>query len=124
MALFGSSKPKAGLSLAFLDRRAKLDRTEIVGTISAQVIGQEEAVHAAADVIAVAKARLNDPDRPLAAFLFLGPTGVGKTESAKAVATLPVRRCRPAAALRHERVCEPRIGGSAGRHVFSSPRDC
>src|SRR5262249_45537500 len=38
------------------------------------------------DVLAIAKARLNDPDRPLASFLFLGPTGVGKTQCARAVA--------------------------------------
>jgi ATP-dependent Clp protease ATP-binding subunit ClpC len=79
-------RAQSGLSLAFLDRRARLDRVEILGALKSQVIGQDEAVEAAADVIAVAKARLNDPDRPLAAFLFLGPTGVGKTETAKAVA--------------------------------------
>src|SRR5262249_10096451 len=72
-------RAQSGPSLAFLARRARLDRDEIMGALKAQVIGQEEAVEAAADVIAVAKARLNDPDRPLAAFLFLGPTGVGKT---------------------------------------------
>ncbi|HKB03575.1 MAG TPA: AAA family ATPase [Gemmataceae bacterium] len=77
---------QSGLSLAFLDRRARLDRHEILDALKSQVIGQDEAVEATADVIAVAKARLNDPDRPLAAFLFLGPTGVGKTETAKAVA--------------------------------------
>ncbi len=77
---------QSGLSLAFLDSRVRLDRADIIASLTTQVIGQDEAVHAAADVIGVAKARLNDPDRPLAAFLFLGPTGVGKTESAKAVA--------------------------------------
>jgi ATP-dependent Clp protease ATP-binding subunit ClpA len=77
---------QSGLSLAFLDRRARLDRGEILSALKSQVIGQDEAIEAAADVIAIAKARLNDPERPLAAFLFLGPTGVGKTETAKAVA--------------------------------------
>jgi ATP-dependent Clp protease ATP-binding subunit ClpC len=77
---------QSGLALAFLDRRSRLDRGDILSALQAQVIGQDEAVEATADVIAVAKARLNDPDRPLAAFLFLGPTGVGKTETAKAVA--------------------------------------
>lgn len=77
---------QSGLALAFLDRRARLDRADILGSLRSQVIGQDEAIEAAADVIGVAKARLNDPDRPLAAFLFLGPTGVGKTETAKAVA--------------------------------------
>jgi hypothetical protein len=77
---------QSGLSLAFLDRRARLDRDEVLTSLRAQVVGQDEALEAAADVIGVAKARLNDPGRPLAAFLFLGPTGVGKTETAKAVA--------------------------------------
>jgi ATP-dependent Clp protease ATP-binding subunit ClpA len=77
---------QSGLSLAFVDRRARLDRDEVLASLRAQVVGQDEAIEAAADVIGVAKARLNDPDRPLAAFLFLGPTGVGKTETAKAVA--------------------------------------
>jgi ATP-dependent Clp protease ATP-binding subunit ClpA len=77
---------QSGMSLAFLDRRARLDRDEVLTALRAQVIGQDEAIEAASDVIGVAKARLNDPDRPLAAFLFLGPTGVGKTETAKAVA--------------------------------------
>jgi ATP-dependent Clp protease ATP-binding subunit ClpA len=77
---------QSGLSITFLDRRARLDRGEILGALSSHVIGQNEAIEAAADVIAIAKARLNDPERPLAAFLFLGPTGVGKTETAKAIA--------------------------------------
>src|SRR5262245_46964109 len=77
---------RSGLSLAFLDPKQRLDRDEVKKQLQEQVIGQTEAVEALADVVSVAKARLNDPDRPLAAFLFLGPTGVGKTESAKAIA--------------------------------------
>lgn len=77
---------QSGLSLDFLDRRSKLERAEVLKALQAQVVGQDDALQAAADVIGIAKARLNDPDRPLAAFLFLGPTGVGKTECAKAVA--------------------------------------
>lgn len=77
---------RSGLSLAFLDPRQRLDRDEVRNKLREQVVGQSEAVEALADVVSIAKARLNDPDRPLAAFLFLGPTGVGKTESAKAVA--------------------------------------
>ena len=77
---------RSGLSLAFLDPKERLDRDDVRDKVRAQVIGQAEAVEALADVVSVAKARLNDPDRPLAAFLFLGPTGVGKTECAKAVA--------------------------------------
>jgi ATP-dependent Clp protease ATP-binding subunit ClpA len=77
---------RSGLSVAFLDPKQRLDRDAVKEQLQQQVIGQTEAVEALADVVSVAKARLNDPDRPLAAFLFLGPTGVGKTESAKAIA--------------------------------------
>ena len=52
-----------------------------------QVTAQDEAVSAMADAVCIAKARMNDPGRPLATFLFLGPTGVGKTQCAKAVAS-------------------------------------
>jgi ATP-dependent Clp protease ATP-binding subunit ClpC len=77
---------RSGLSLAFLDPKQRLDRDDVRDKLREQVVGQSEAVEALADVVSVAKARLNDPDRPLAAFLFLGPTGVGKTECAKAIA--------------------------------------
>ena len=77
---------RSGLSLAFLDPKLRLDRDDVRDHLQEQVIGQTDAVEALADVVSVAKARLNDPDRPLAAFLFLGPTGVGKTECAKAIA--------------------------------------
>ena len=51
-----------------------------------RVIGQEEAVLAVADAIQRSRAGLSDPNRPTASFIFLGPTGVGKTELAKALA--------------------------------------
>jgi ATP-dependent Clp protease ATP-binding subunit ClpB len=51
-----------------------------------RVVGQEEAVTAVADAIQRSRAGLADPNRPIASFIFLGPTGVGKTELAKALA--------------------------------------
>lgn len=51
-----------------------------------RVIGQDEAVHAVSDAVRRARAGLQDPNRPLGSFLFLGPTGVGKTELARALA--------------------------------------
>ncbi|MEO0409193.1 MAG: AAA family ATPase, partial [Cyanobacteria bacterium P01_A01_bin.135] len=51
-----------------------------------RVIGQEEAVTAVSDAIQRSRAGLSDPNRPIASFIFLGPTGVGKTELAKALA--------------------------------------
>ncbi len=52
-----------------------------------RVVGQNEAVTAVADAIQRSRAGLADPNRPTASFIFLGPTGVGKTELAKALAT-------------------------------------
>ncbi len=84
--VFAEFAARSGLSIAFLDPKQRLDRDVVRNKLQEQVIGQGEAIEALDDVVSVAKARLNDPDRPLAAFLFLGPTGVGKTECAKAIA--------------------------------------
>ncbi|MFT4300449.1 MAG: ATP-dependent chaperone ClpB [Desulfovibrio sp.] len=51
-----------------------------------RVVGQDEAVTAVADAVLRARAGLSDPDRPTGSFIFLGPTGVGKTELSKALA--------------------------------------
>ena len=64
--------------------REKLLRMEEV--IGARVIGQQDAVAAVSRAVRRARAGLQDPNRPLGSFLFLGPTGVGKTELTKALA--------------------------------------
>ncbi|MFN3675942.1 MAG: ATP-dependent chaperone ClpB [Sphingomonas pseudosanguinis] len=64
--------------------REKLLRMEEV--IGKRVIGQEDAVRAVSTAVRRARAGLQDPNRPLGSFLFLGPTGVGKTELTKALA--------------------------------------
>ncbi|HBD90203.1 MAG TPA: ATP-dependent chaperone ClpB, partial [Gemmobacter sp.] len=64
--------------------REKLLRME--DELGKRVIGQKQAVHAVANAVRRARAGLNDENRPLGSFLFLGPTGVGKTELTKAVA--------------------------------------
>ncbi|OUD88124.1 Chaperone protein ClpB [Clavibacter michiganensis subsp. michiganensis] len=51
-----------------------------------RLIGQKQAVRAVADAVRRTRAGISDPDRPTGSFLFLGPTGVGKTELAKALA--------------------------------------
>ncbi len=51
-----------------------------------RVVGQDEAIRAVANAVRAARAGLQDPNRPLGSFLFLGPTGVGKTETARALA--------------------------------------
>ena len=55
-------------------------------TLSERIVGQEEAIEAVSDAIRRARSGLKDPQRPIGVFLFLGPTGVGKTELAKALA--------------------------------------
>src|SRR6058998_4197638 len=52
-----------------------------------RVIGQNEAVEAVADAVLRARSGIKDPNRPIGSFLFLGPTGVGKTELARALAS-------------------------------------
>src|SRR5207244_624441 len=51
-----------------------------------RVIGQDEAVRAVSDAVIRARSGLKDPNRPIGSFIFLGPTGVGKTELARALA--------------------------------------
>ena len=72
------------LSRLMEGEREKLLRLE--EELHARVIGQDEAVEAVADAIRRSRAGLSDPNRPIGSFIFLGPTGVGKTETAKALA--------------------------------------
>src|SRR4029077_10209613 len=51
-----------------------------------RVVGQEEAIEVVANAIRRSRSGLSDPNRPIGSFIFLGPTGVGKTELAKALA--------------------------------------
>jgi ATP-dependent Clp protease ATP-binding subunit ClpB len=64
--------------------RERLTRLEEV--LATRVIGQEEAVRAVANAVRRSRAGLQDPNRPIGSFIFLGPTGVGKTETARALA--------------------------------------
>ena len=84
--VFEQFHEQSGLALALLDGRRKLSRADILGQLRRRVVGQDAALEAMTDVVSLAKARLNAPDRPLATLLFMGPTGVGKTECAKALA--------------------------------------
>jgi len=73
--------PAAEVSVA--DRRRLLDLEQ---RLRERVIGQDAAVRSVAESVRRARAGLADPDRPIGSFLFLGPTGVGKTELARALA--------------------------------------
>ena len=59
---------------------------EMEDRLHARVVGQDEAIQAVSDAVRRARAGLKDPRRPIGSFLFLGPTGVGKTELARALA--------------------------------------
>ncbi len=72
-----------------VERMLEGERAKLLGmeaAIGARVIGQADAVKAIASAVRRARAGLQDPNRPLGSFLFLGPTGVGKTELTKALA--------------------------------------
>ena len=58
----------------------------VESALAAKVVGQEDAIRAVANAVRRARAGLQDPDRPLGSFIFLGPTGVGKTELARSLA--------------------------------------
>ena len=60
--------------------------TKLEDVLSTRVIGQREAVRAVANAVRRSRAGLQDPNRPIGSFIFLGPTGVGKTETARALA--------------------------------------
>ena len=75
-----------GLPLRVLDPRIPLDLEGVRAFFAGRVLGQPEAVECLVDRIALVKAGLTDPTKPLGVFLFVGPTGTGKTELAKALA--------------------------------------
>lgn len=76
---------ETGLPLKLLRDEELLPVKEIRGFFEERVIGQPQACRAVTDLVGTFKAGLNDPERPLGVMLFCGPTGVGKTEMAKAV---------------------------------------
>jgi len=75
-----------GLPLHVIDAETPLDLEEVREFFSTRVLGQPEAVDCLVERIALIKASLTDPTRPLGVFLFIGPTGTGKTELAKTLA--------------------------------------
>lgn len=84
--VFEFFRQQSGLPLSFLDQRTRLERGQIVSALRERFVGQPQAVNAAVEIISIARARLNDPSRPLATLLLPGPTGVGKTEFARSLA--------------------------------------
>jgi ATP-dependent Clp protease ATP-binding subunit ClpC len=85
-SLLGALSQATGLPRAILDDNEKIELAAIRRYFDQRVIGQTEAVSAVVERIAMLKAGLTDPSRPVAVFLFAGPTGTGKTELAKTLA--------------------------------------
>ena len=75
-----------GIPVARLVQSEMEKLLQLEADLHQRVIGQDQAVTAVADAIQRSRAGLSDPNRPIASFLFLGPTGVGKTELSKALA--------------------------------------
>ena len=75
-----------GIPVAKLVEGEKEKLLHLEDTLHKRVIGQDEAVKSVAEAIMRSRAGIQDPDRPIGSFMFLGPTGVGKTELAKALA--------------------------------------
>lgn len=77
---------QTGIPVAKLVAGDRQKLLQLADHLHERVIGQDQAVDAVTDAVLRARAGLQDPNRPLGSFLFLGPTGVGKTELAKALA--------------------------------------
>ena len=79
---------KTGLPRRLLEPDTRLDPSWVIAELERRVLGQDEAVQAACDLVCRVRAGLVDPKRPYSVTLLTGPTGTGKTELAKAIASM------------------------------------
>lgn len=84
--VIGHFSRETGLPATLLDESEPLDLARLREWFAGRVIGQPQAVDLIVDLIASIKAGMTQPERPIASLLFIGPTGVGKTEMAKTIA--------------------------------------
>ena len=75
-----------GIPLSRMMETERERLTKLEDELAHRVVGQREATKAVADAVRRSRAGLQDPNRPIGSFIFLGPTGVGKTETARALA--------------------------------------
>ncbi len=78
---------QTGLPELFLRDDILLNKKDLEGFFKSKIIGQPDAISNLVDIVTVFKAGLNNPKKPISTMLFAGPTGVGKTQSAKALAS-------------------------------------
>lgn len=86
--VLGALSQVSGLPRDVLDEQQQLDIDAIAESFRSRIVGQDEAVDCLVERIAMLKAGLTDPGRPIGVFLFAGPTGTGKTEIAKTLADI------------------------------------
>lgn len=73
----------SGVEERIFDATYQFEKEEVSKVIAQDLVGQPQAVKSLSDIVHVIKAKLCDPEKPLSSFLFIGPTGVGKTQAAK-----------------------------------------
>ena len=109
---------RTGIPVDRMKRENRLDFSTIVAGLKERIVGQEEAVSAVARAVCRGRLGLSDARRPIGSFLFLGPTGVGKTELSRALAETVFGS--PAALLRFD-MTEYREPHSVSRLIGSPP---
>jgi ATPase family associated with various cellular activities (AAA) len=120
--VFATLAQLTGLPVSILDHQERVNLASLREHFASRVIGQGEAVTAVVERIAMLKAGLNDPGKPIGVFLFAGPTGTGN-RACQGPVRIPVRLRRAADPPGHERVPDARIHrqdpgqpGGTGRH--------
>ncbi len=84
--VYGQFSEEAGMPQFMIDPQVSMDLDKILELFKSNIFGQERAVHSVVDVLASVKTALTRQGKPIASLLFVGPTGVGKTEMAKVLA--------------------------------------
>ena len=98
-------------------RRAAKSSCRWRSGLAARVVGQEEAISAVSDAVRRARAGLQDPNRPIGSFIFMGPTGVGQDRAGAGAGGVPLRRRTGDGPDRHVRIHGKALGLAADRRA-------